>query len=53
VAFSPTKRKRHRGSRPKEMILQITSLVDVFTIQGSNLYLKLASGQVVMELLAY
>ena len=32
MAFSPTKRKRHRGKRPKEMLLQITSLVDVFTI---------------------
>jgi len=32
VAFSPSKRAKHRHRRPKEMLLQITSLVDVFTI---------------------
>jgi biopolymer transport protein ExbD len=32
MPFAPTKRKKHRRTRPKEMILQITSLVDVFTI---------------------
>lgn len=32
MPFAPTKRKKHRASRSKEMILQITSLVDVFTI---------------------
>ena len=32
MPFSPTKRKKHRRSRPKEMSLQITSMIDVFTI---------------------
>jgi biopolymer transport protein ExbD len=32
MSFAPTKRKKHRQRGPKEMILQITSLVDVFTI---------------------
>ncbi|MBI5017634.1 MAG: biopolymer transporter ExbD [Deltaproteobacteria bacterium] len=32
MPFAPTKRKKHRRERSKEMVLQITSLVDVFTI---------------------
>jgi biopolymer transport protein ExbD len=32
VPFSPTKRKKHLRRRPKEMELQITSMIDVFTI---------------------
>lgn len=32
MPFAPSKRKKHRRRPPKEMILQITSLVDVFTI---------------------
>ncbi len=32
MAFSPTKRKRHLRRRPREMSLQITSMIDVFTI---------------------
>ncbi len=32
MPFSPTKRKKHFRRRPKEMSLQITSMIDVFTI---------------------
>jgi len=32
VPFSPTKRKKHFRRRPREMTLQITSMIDVFTI---------------------
>lgn len=32
MPFSPSKKKKHRRSRPKEMSLQITSMIDVFTI---------------------
>ncbi|GAB4285363.1 MAG: hypothetical protein Kow0092_39440 [Deferrisomatales bacterium] len=32
MPFSPTKRKKHLRRRPREMSLQITSMIDVFTI---------------------
>ncbi len=32
MPFSPTKRKKHLRRSPKEMSLQITSMIDVFTI---------------------
>lgn len=32
MPFSPSKRKKHRRRQPREMTLQITSMVDVFTI---------------------
>lgn len=32
MPFSPTKRKRHKRRKPKEMVLNITSMIDVFTI---------------------
>lgn len=32
MPFSPSKKRKHRRSRPKEMSLQITSMIDVFTI---------------------
>jgi len=32
VPFSPTKRKKHLRRTPREMSLQITSMIDVFTI---------------------
>ena len=32
MPFSPSKRKKHRRRQPKEMSLQITSMIDVFTI---------------------
>ncbi|MDF1551867.1 MAG: biopolymer transporter ExbD [Deferrisomatales bacterium] len=32
MPFSPTKRKRHQRRKPKEMVLNITSMIDVFTI---------------------
>lgn len=32
MPFAPSKRKKHRRRRPRETILQITSLIDVFTI---------------------
>ena len=32
MPFSPSKRKKHLRREPKEMALQITSMIDVFTI---------------------
>ncbi len=32
MAFAPTKRKKHRRRAPRQLSLQITSMVDVFTI---------------------
>lgn len=32
MPFQPSKAKKHRRSRPKEMSLQITSMIDIFTI---------------------
>lgn len=32
MPFSPTKRKKHLRRRPREMTLNITSMIDVFTI---------------------
>lgn len=32
MPFSPTKRKKHFRRKPREMSLQITSMIDVFTI---------------------